>query len=127
MRLEETVVKTHYPNLWLMPSGPGCADSCSLLAGKRMIDLIWEMKGRFDYIFVNSPPIFGASDAMVLTGFSDQTLLIADHRKHSVKDLKRAKRTVEMSGGKFSGLILNTPAPKVNAKKNGGISAAEIS
>lgn len=121
MRLEETVVKTHYPNLWFMPTGVGCPDSCSLLAGKRMIDLIWEMKGRFDYIFLNSPPIFGASDAMVLTGYADQTLLIADHCKHSVKGLKRAKKMVEMSGGNFSGLILNSlPSRKSQRSKNAG-------
>jgi len=112
MRLEETVLKTHYPNLWFMPGGSHAADPSGLLSGRRMADLMREMRTRFDYIFLASPPIFGVADSAVLSGFAGHTILVSDLRTSSMQTFRRAGRSIERSGGAFSGLILNAPRPR---------------
>ncbi len=106
MRIEETVVKAAYPNLWFIPSGPRHVDPCRLLTCKRMDDLVMDMKSRFDYVFIHSPAMDKCSDATALVGCADDTLLVAIHGKHHKHELARAKKLIEAAGGNFSGLVL---------------------
>ncbi len=106
MRIEETVVKAAYPNLWFIPSGPRHVDPCRLLTCKRMDDLVTDMKSRFDYVFIHSPAMDRCSDATAIVGCADDTLLVATHGKHHQHELVRAKKLIEAAGGDFSGLVL---------------------
>lgn len=108
MRIEETVVKAAYPNLWFIPSGPRRVDPCRLFTSRRMDDLVIDMKSRFDFIFVHSPAMEKCSDAAALVGCADDTLLVANHGKHQQHELVRAKNLIEAAGGNFAGLLLTS-------------------
>ncbi|NRB73892.1 MAG: hypothetical protein HRU46_06005 [Verrucomicrobiales bacterium] len=122
MRMEETVVKTRRPNLWLMPAGPVHDDPCGLLASKRMDDLVWDMRSRFDYVIMVSPSIEETSDAGALIGYSDHTVVVSAYRGHSPQKLRRVQQRIESSGGEASGIILSQKftMPKSAVKAAGG-------
>ncbi|MEM7600852.1 MAG: hypothetical protein AAF357_05505 [Verrucomicrobiota bacterium] len=120
MRLEETVVKTRKNNLWFMPSGPPREDPSGLFAGKRMEDLIYDMKSRFDYLLITSPSPIHYTEAGVVSGMVDHTIAVTSYKRHSEKALKQLKQALESSGGILSGVALSqhlvSPAKKPEKK-----------
>ena len=72
-----------------------------------MRDFISEVKDRYDFVFFDSPPIMGISDASVLTSMVDLTLLVVQYRKYPQMMTQRAKQMVEKVGGNLLGVVLN--------------------
>jgi len=107
IRLEDVVVRTPVENLYFLPSGLLPADSAGILNSQRMVDLIADVKSRFDLVLIDSPPILGVSDASVLANEADLTMIVVQHRKLPRHMLLRVKQTVENVGGKVIGVVLN--------------------
>ncbi len=111
MRLEETVLKARRPNLWFMPSGEGLDDPGGLFNGRRMSDLIREMRTRFEFILLASPPLEGCSESSLLAGFADYAVLISPFAAHSDRRLREARLALETSDASLAGLMLTTSSP----------------
>lgn len=107
IRLEDVVLRTPVENLFFLPSGLLPADSAGLLNSQRMVDLIADVKSRFDLVLIDSPPILGVSDASVLANLADITMIVVQHRKLPRHMLMRVKQSVENVGGKVVGVVLN--------------------
>lgn len=107
IRLEDVVIRTSVENLFFLPSGLLPADSAGLLNSQRMVDLIAEVKSRFDLVLIDSPPILGVSDASVLANEADMTMIVVQHRKLPRHMLLRVKQSVENAGGRVVGVVLN--------------------
>ncbi|WP_395751180.1 GumC family protein [Prosthecobacter sp.] len=107
IRLEDVVLRTQVENLFFLPSGLLPADSAGLLNSQRMMDLIADVKSRFDLVLIDSPPILGVSDASVLANLADMTMIVVQHRKLPRHMLMRVKQNVEQVGGKVLGVVLN--------------------
>jgi len=107
IRLEDVVLRTPVENLFFLPSGLLPADSAGLLNSQRMVDLIADVKSRFDLVLIDSPPILGVSDASVLANLADMTMIVVQHRKLPRHMLMRVKQGVENVGGKVVGVVLN--------------------
>ncbi|HBJ83505.1 MAG TPA: hypothetical protein DDZ88_06475 [Verrucomicrobiales bacterium] len=105
--LEDVVIRTQVENLFFLPSGLLPADSAGLLNSQRMVDLIADVKSRFDLVLIDSPPILGVSDASVLANEADMTMIVVQHRKLPRHMLMRVKQSVENAGGKVVGVVLN--------------------
>ena len=105
--LEEVVHLTKVDNLYLMTSGQLPNDAVGILNSQRMVELIEEVKGRFDIIFFDSPPILGVSDASVLSSAMDLTIVVVQHRRFPRAMLQRVKLAVANVGGTVLGVVLN--------------------
>ena len=68
---------------------------------------IEEVKGRFDMIFLDSPPILGVSDSSVLCSAVDLTIIVVQHRRFPRAMLQRVKQAVLNVGGTIIGVVLN--------------------
>jgi capsular exopolysaccharide synthesis family protein len=105
--LEELVRPTSVPNLSLLPSGKMPYDSVGVLNSQRMLDLVAQVKSRYDIIFFDSPPILGLSDASVLVRGLDLTIIVVQHRRFPRAMLQRVKQAVLNVGGNILGVVLN--------------------
>jgi capsular exopolysaccharide synthesis family protein len=105
--IEETIKSTSVPNLHFLPSGKLPRTSVGILNSQRMRELIKTLKSRYDYIFFDSPPIVGVSDASVLASEVDLALLVVQYRKYPKVMSNRAKKMVENVGGRLVGVVLN--------------------
>jgi len=105
--LEEVVHLTKVDNLYLMTSGQILSDAVGVLNSQRMVELIEEVKGRFDMVFFDSPPILGVSDASVLCSAMDLTIVVVQHRRFPRAMLQRVKQSVANVGGTILGVVLN--------------------
>jgi len=105
--LEDVVQATETPNLYLLPSGKLPFDAVGVLNSQRMMDLIAQVKSRFDIVFFDSPPILGVSDASVLVRALDLTIIVVQHRRFPRAMLQRVKQAVLNVGGNILGVVLN--------------------
>jgi succinoglycan biosynthesis transport protein ExoP len=74
--LEEITYKTLVPFLDFIPSGPVPPNPGELIQGESMKEMIDELKLKYDYIILDTPPVGLVSDAMELTPYCDATLYV---------------------------------------------------
>jgi capsular exopolysaccharide synthesis family protein len=104
---EDLVSTTSVENLSFLSSGLISDDSVGILNSQRMVDLIKILKGRFDLVFFDSPPILGVSDGSVLASEVDMTMMVVQHRRFPRSMLQRVKQAVHKVGGNLLGTVLN--------------------
>lgn len=105
--LEEIVRTTRIDNLSFIPSGPMPTDDANGINSQRMTDLVRKLKGQYDLVFFDSPPILGVSDGSVLASEVDMTLMVVQHRRFPRAMLQRVKQAVQNVGGRLIGVVLN--------------------
>jgi capsular exopolysaccharide synthesis family protein len=105
--LEEVIQTTAVPTLHLMASGKLPNSSMSILNSSQMKDMVAELKRRYDFVFFDSPPILGVSDASVLASEMDMVIQVIQYRRYPQPMNIRAKQSIEKVGGKLIGIVLN--------------------
>ena len=105
--LEEVIQTTSLPTLDFLSSGKLPSSSLGILSSAQMRDLISELKKRYDFVFFDSPPIMGVSDASILASEVDMTLQVIQYRRYPQPMNVRAKQLVEKVGGNLVGIVLN--------------------
>ncbi len=106
--IEETIKPVpNVPNLHFLPSGKLPRSSIGVLNTQRMRELIKNLKARYDYVFLDAPPVIGVSDASILASEVDGVLLVVQYRKYPRLISLRAKRMIENVGGRIVGVVLN--------------------
>ena len=106
--IEETIKPVaSMPNLHFLPSGKLPRSSVGVLNTQRMQELIKNLKARYDYVFFDSPPMVGVSDASILSSEVDGVLLVVQYRKYPRIMSLRAKKMLENVGAKVVGVVLN--------------------
>ena len=106
-KLEEVIQTTSIPTLDFMASGKLPSSSLGILSSMQMKDLIGELKQRYDFVFFDSPPILGVSDATILASEVDMTMQVIQYRRYPQPMNIRAKQLIEKVGGNLVGIVLN--------------------
>lgn len=105
--LDEIVTTTQHDNLSFIASGVLPSESVGILNSQRMVELIAKVKGQYDLVFFDSPPILGVSDGAVLASECDVTIMVVQHRRFPRAMLLRVKQAVANAGGQLIGVVLN--------------------
>jgi polysaccharide biosynthesis transport protein len=105
--LEEVIQTSAIPTLDFMASGKLPSSSLGILSSAQMKELIGELKLRYDFVFFDSPPIMGVSDASILASEVDMTLQVIQYRRYPQPMNIRAKQLIEKVGGNLVGIVLN--------------------
>jgi succinoglycan biosynthesis transport protein ExoP len=105
--LEEVIQRGIAPNLDFIPCGSVAGFALSLLYVNRLKELIAELRGRYDKIIFDSPPIIGVSDASVLASVVDGAVLLIQHRRNPQSMVVRAQQIVEAIKTPLLGVVLS--------------------
>ena len=105
--LEEVIQRTSVPTLDLMASGKLPSSSMNILGSAAMKDMVSELKRRYDFVFFDSPPIMGVSDAAILASEMDMVIQVIQYRRYPQPMNIRAKQLIEKVGGNLIGIVLN--------------------
>jgi capsular exopolysaccharide synthesis family protein len=105
--VEECVTRTEIDNLSIMPSGPVPPNPAELLGSARMKELIAELKGKYDTVIFDSPPVVVVTDAAVLAAECDGAIQVIWAGHTSRKLIELGKEKLEATGAKVTGIILN--------------------
>ena len=97
-------------DLDILTGGTPVSNAGELLSGRQMKDLLLAVRGEYDYIFLNTPPVLSSADAISLSGKSDGVILVIASGKNEAKLINKAKMTLEQAGASLLGCILNNTA-----------------
>jgi succinoglycan biosynthesis transport protein ExoP len=115
MELEAVIRPGGLENLWFLPSGKLPVEHVGILNQERLSKLLARLKGRYDYILFDSPPILGVSDGSVVASEVDMSIIVVQHRRFPRSMLMRVKQAVQHAGGNLLGIVLNKVDPKHDA------------
>ena len=85
---EEVVSTTEVENLFILPCGNVPSNPSELLGSKRYSDLINELKGKYDLIIIDTPPIMLVTDAALACRVAAQIVMVIEYNKHSIDAIK---------------------------------------
>jgi len=74
--IKEVIQNTKIPNLDAITSGPVPPNPSELIIGTQTENLIEYLKGKYDYIVIDTPPIGIVSDALELLKYADATIYV---------------------------------------------------
>ena len=93
--------------LLLLPSGPLPPNPSELLASKRTVELLTSLQNEADIVLVDAPPVLPVTDALVLSGRMDATLLVCLAGFTTRTDAARALELLGQVGAPLVGTVLN--------------------
>ncbi len=104
--IDEHVVLTQHPGLWLLPSGPLPPNPADLLSTGRIRKIIQEASERFDLIVIDGPPTLGLADAPLLSAASTNILFVVESGRTRTRAAIEALNRLEGTGAHVLGAIL---------------------
>ena len=93
--LDDCILPTQVENLSLLPSGPIPPNSSELLSSEAMLDIIEELKKRYQLIIIDSPPINIVADTPIVCSLADGVLMVVSAGSTRRKDLTKALDALE--------------------------------
>lgn len=94
----DIALPTHIPRLFAIPSGPMPPNPAELLASARMVELLALAAEKFDQVILDSPPLLGLADALIIGNLCEGTLLTVEvghtpraYAQGAVKRLRAAR------------------------------------
>src|SRR5205807_8310997 len=103
------------PTLWVLPAGPKPPNPAQLLSSSAMESLLKELRQRFKFLVIDSPPVLPVTDAMILSTFVDGVAFVVESGVTDKGAVVRARKVLENVGARILGLVLN----KVDVRHNG--------
>lgn len=104
--VEQHIVETQHPNLWLLPSGPLPPNPADLLSTGRIRKIIAEAKDAFDLVVIDGPPTLGLADAPLLAAASGSALFVIESGKTRTRAAIEALNRLDATGTRLLGAVL---------------------
>lgn len=118
--LNELLHETPVENLSAITSGTTVPNPTELLASERFSMLLSEAEGLFDQIIIDSPPVMGLADALILSNRSGNTILVGAYSQTRRRNLKDAFERLKQAQGNIIGAVMTKmKSPEVSNKYYG--------
>jgi succinoglycan biosynthesis transport protein ExoP len=105
--LDEAIRKDVVPGMDVLPVGAACKNPTQVLNSKKFAAMIEELKGRYDRVFIDSPPVGAVSDALNLMPQVDGALYVVKFNTVKRKSIKGNLRRLKESKVPVYGAVLN--------------------
>ncbi|MBZ0160743.1 MAG: polysaccharide biosynthesis tyrosine autokinase [bacterium] len=113
--LVSIIKRTTVPNLHCIPAGTIPVNPAELLASTRTKETIELLSQRFDYIIIDSPPVFAVADALILSTVVKGVILVVQGGRTPREMVQRAFKNLLDLNAPVLGAVLNN----VNIRGNG--------
>lgn len=105
--LSDVICDTTVDNLMVIPAGKIPPNPTSLIQNdnyERMIEIV---RGLYDYVIIDTPPIGLVIDAAIIAHSADAYILVTEAGAIKRRFIQKAVDQMEQSGSQFLGVILN--------------------
>ena len=102
-----TVPHPAIPNLAAIPTGPLPPNPADLLSSHKLADAIAELRTKFKFIVIDSPPIMAATDAVILSVQTDGVLLVVRSGETPKEAFTRTRDLLTSVKCRMLGVVLN--------------------
>ena len=105
--LSDVICDTSIDNLMIIPAGQVPPNPTSLIQNDNFKAMIETVRGLYDYVIIDTPPLGLVIDAAILAHHSDASLLVIKAGADKRRTITKLKEQLEQSGSVFLGVILN--------------------
>jgi len=102
-----TIPHPAIPNLAAIPTGPLPPNPADLLSSHKLADAIAELRTKYKFIVIDSPPIMAATDAVILSVQADGVLLVVRSGETPKEAFTRARDLLTSVKCRLLGVVLN--------------------
>lgn len=103
----EPIHPTEVPNLWVIPAGPIPPNPSELLSSDRLRDWLRQMRTRFDFVVLDTPPVLAVADAIIVGRLVDGVVLTLRSGKVTREEARLCRDRLRQAGIKILGAVLN--------------------
>jgi len=105
--LDEIIRTTEMPNLDFIPCGTIPPNPAELMESEAMINFLSEIRDRYDFIILDTPPVIAVTDSEILARYVDGSVLVVSADTTEMELLKRAGEIMRQGTHHFIGAVLN--------------------
>ena len=105
--LSDVICDTNIDNLMIIPAGQVPPNPTSLIQNDNFKAMIEIVRGLYDYVIIDTPPLGLVIDAAILAHHSDASLLVVKAGADKRRTVTKLKEQLEQSDSVFLGVILN--------------------
>ncbi len=113
---ETAIRKEQMNNLDVMFSGEIPPNPSELLSSPAMEDMLKRLESKYDYIFIDTPPVNIVTDACVVGRLMDGVLFVVRQNQTDRESVKHGVAQLNMAGVKILGFVFNGADVKNNRK-----------
>lgn len=103
----EPIVPTRIENLSFLPAGGPVGNPAELLTSAPMSALLRQVRERFNFIVIDSPPLLAVSDGYVLGNMADGVVLVVERGRSRHDRVRMALQRLYETGAQPIGVVLN--------------------
>ena len=118
--VDEIIQSTKLSNMHAVCYGAVPPNPSELLASEAMSDFVKMVEKDYDYIIFDTPPIGVVIDAVPIIKASDGVVVVVKNNSTTYPQLNKTLETLERSGGKTLGIIINKVKPSETKKYKKG-------
>lgn len=94
-------------NLTVLTCGKHLNSASELLDSEGFTKLMIELRGKYQRIILDSPPVLGLSETLIMQRCADGVLMVIWSDFTAMSSVKSAMQALQVNGAKFSGFVLN--------------------
>jgi capsular exopolysaccharide synthesis family protein len=107
VELMDLVRSTRYANLSIIPAGALPPNPPALIAREDFEAALEQLRQKFQWILVDSPPVAAVTDALLLARQADSTILVVQQNRVDRAVVKRALASLRKVTPRVVGAVLN--------------------
>ncbi|MBE5747758.1 MAG: CpsD/CapB family tyrosine-protein kinase [Clostridiales bacterium] len=119
--LDEVVHQSHLnENLSYITCGTHSPKPYELLESDEMKNLLKDLRSKYDYVIIDTPPVLILSDALAIAPETDGVVLVCRHLVSYISDIERALNTLKFAKSNVLGVVINDYKQPKQGKFYGG-------
>jgi tyrosine-protein kinase Etk/Wzc len=105
--LTTAIRQSGIPNLDILSSGSIPPNPSELLGSRRMSEILVSLRGMYDLVLIDSPPVGVVTDGVILSTKVDATVVVVRAHKTRMEFLDRTNDDISRVSGPLLGVVLN--------------------
>ena len=106
-RLRKYVQKTDIENLSVVTRGVTPPNPAELIDSKQMEKFIATVKSKYDYVIIDSAPVYNLADSLIISKKADRTMIVCRANKTNIDHVKDGLKSLQAIDVNVAGVILN--------------------
>lgn len=119
--LAQALITDEVPNVSLLPLSAASFSPADLLGSPKFLATLDELRSRFDYVLLDTPPVLAVADARAVALLSDTVVFLCRWSKTPRAAAAAAIHLLEQDGARIAGVVLNM----VDLNARGSLSAED--
>ena len=105
--LEASVQVLQSPPIHVLPAGRPPTNPAELVTSARLRRTFEELRERYDYVIVDTPPVLPVTDAVVIAREADGVVLVVKGHETPRELVRRARDRLALAGARLLGVMVN--------------------